>query len=450
MINRKATLLWHYFLDRYVHRWSSLHAFEEWQETKVIAHLQLVRESSAYYQELWTGCSLSDWRDFPIIDKQLMMDHFDALNTLGIHKGEAFALALKAESTRDFTPQLSGNTIGMSSGTSGNRGLFVVSPQEQYAWAGRVLSKVLPGSLLASHRIAFFLRANSNLYGSVSGARLRFEFFDLLEPMQQHIHRLNVYQPNLWIAPPSVLRLLADAYRQGKLTVKPQRMVSVAEVLDPMDRQHIESVFQLRMHQVYQCTEGFLAATCAHGTLHLNEDIVAFQKEFVGDSRFVPILTDFTRIAQPIVRYRLNDLLIERSSPCPCGSLMTAIEAVEGRCDDLFYLPHAVDQELVPIFPDLITRAIISAAPTATAYRIIQHATDRIELSLQSTNEATSTKDLSFIYSPVQTALESLFLRMNCKNPRIIVTPYEPIAHGTRKLRRVERRFSVDTSHSII
>ncbi|MCU6795749.1 hypothetical protein OB236_26895 [Paenibacillus sp. WQ 127069] len=447
MLNRKATVLWHYFLDRYLHRWANRRAFEEWQEAKVIAHLQLIRESSAFYQELWNGLTTSKWREFPIIDKQIMMDHFDSLNTVGIRKEEAFTLALKAESTRDFTPQLNGITIGLSSGTSGNRGLFVVSPQEQYAWAGRVLSKVLPGSLLASHRIAFFLRANSNLYGSVSGTRLRFEFFDLIEPMQQHIYRLNTYLPNLWIAPPSVLHLLADAYRQGKLIAKPQRMVSVAEVLDPLDRQYIESVFQLPIHQVYQCTEGFLAATCAHGTLHLNEDMVAFQKESVdGEHRFVPILTDFTRFAQPIIRYRLNDLLVERSRPCPCGSLMTGIEVVEGRCDDLFYLPHAVHQELVPVFPDLITRTIMGAAPTAVAYHIVQLAPDRIELSLEFAVDTSTTMD--FIYSTVQLALETLFIRMNCKKPNILMTPYETIVPGTRKLRRVERRFSIESSHS--
>ncbi|WP_240413807.1 F390 synthetase-related protein [Paenibacillus periandrae] len=447
MLNRKATVLWHYFLDRYLLRWANRHAFEEWQEARINTHLQLILESSAFYQELWNGLTLSKWREFPIIDKQIMMDHFDSLNTVGIRKEEAFALALKAESTRNFTPQLNGITIGLSSGTSGNRGLFVVSPQEQYAWAGRVLSKVLPGSLLASHRIAFFLRANSNLYGSVSGARLRFEFFDLIEPMQQHIHRLNSYLPNLWIAPPSVLRLLADACLQGRLAVKPQRMISVAEVLDPLDRQYIESVFQLPVHQVYQCTEGFLAATCAHGTLHLNEDIVAFQKESMdGERRFVPILTDFTRFSQPLVRYRLNDLLVERSRPCPCGSLMTGIEAVEGRCDDLFYLPHAVEQELVPVFPDLITRAIMGVAPTADAYRIVQSAPDRIELSLQFTADTPSTIDA--IHAAVLLALETLFIRMHCRKPSIFMTPYEAIVPGAKKLRRVERRFSIGSSHS--
>ena len=76
---------------------------------------------------------------------------------LGIKKEEAFRVALQAETTRDFAPQLEGITVGLSSGTSGNRGLFLVGPQEQAKWAGTILAKALPGSLWAEQRIAFFL-----------------------------------------------------------------------------------------------------------------------------------------------------------------------------------------------------------------------------------------------------------------------------------------------------
>lgn len=47
-------------------------------------------------------------------------------------------------------------TVGLSSGTSGNRGLFLVSEREQDAWTGTVLAKLLPGGLWRKARIAFF------------------------------------------------------------------------------------------------------------------------------------------------------------------------------------------------------------------------------------------------------------------------------------------------------
>jgi putative adenylate-forming enzyme len=449
LFKQKRTAIWHYMLTRYLRRWPDRKAFQRWQEARIVRHLSRVQAASSYYRQLWGERSLTQWRQFPTIDKQLMMEHFDSLNTAGIHKADAFKLAIDAERTRDFMPKLNGITIGLSSGTSGNRGLFLVSPEEQFAWAGTVLAKVLPGSLMTSHRIAFFLRANSNLYGAVSGGRVQFEFFDLLEPMEQHVQRLNAYAPNLWIAPPSVLRMLADAYRLGRLKQLPQRIISVAEVLDPLDRSYIEASVQLPLHQVYQCTEGFLAATCSYGTLHLNEDIVAFQKESVGSNgRFVPILTDFTRFSQPIIRYRLNDLLIERTAVCPCGSPMSPIEAIEGRCDDLFVLPHQEHRgKLIPVFPDLITRAIISAAPQASAYRIIQTAPDRLELSLQLEGQGDMAADQA--YKAVFEALNLLFQRMHCLLPEMSMARYD-INPLTKKLRRVERRFPLEQPHPFI
>src|SRR5699024_2207014 len=103
--------------------------------------------------------------------------------------------------------------------------------------------------------------------------------------------------------------------------------------------------------------EGFLGCTCQHGTLHLNEDIVHIEKEWLDDNRFIPIITDFTRQTQPIVRYRLDDILIQRKDPCPCGSHFTAIKYIEGRCDDVLILPGKNGQP-VTLFADLCSRVI--------------------------------------------------------------------------------------------
>ena len=60
----------------------------------------------------------------PIIDKEVMMEHFDTLNTVHISKEEAFHIAFEAEKRRNFSPTIRNITVGLSSGTSGNRGVF--------------------------------------------------------------------------------------------------------------------------------------------------------------------------------------------------------------------------------------------------------------------------------------------------------------------------------------
>ncbi len=93
-----------------------------------------------------------------------------------------------------------------------------------------------------------------------------------------------------------MLRELAIAVLAGELAVRPKRVISVAEVLEPQDRALIERAFG-PLHQVYQATEGFPASTCEHGVLHLNEEFVHIEPEWLDDEqrRFVPVITDFSR-----------------------------------------------------------------------------------------------------------------------------------------------------------
>ena len=62
-----------------------------------------------------------------------------------------------------------------------------------------------------------------------------------------------------------------------------------------MIRIRISSAFKLPIiDQVYQATEGFLACTCSAGHLHLNEDIIFVEKEYLDERRFYPVITDLS------------------------------------------------------------------------------------------------------------------------------------------------------------
>ncbi|WP_408894510.1 F390 synthetase-related protein [Paenibacillus taichungensis] len=430
-------IVYHYALARGLRKWKTRAQLERWQERQIIRQVERVRKKSPFYREWWGDVDASNWRSFPLIDKTIMMQHFDRLNTVGISKVEAMALAGESEETRDFKPSVQGVTVGLSSGTSGNRGLFLVSDQEQDAWTGTVLSKLLPGGLWKPAKIAFFLRANSNLYESVQRGKLQFQYFDLLEHVDTLVKRMETYRPTVWVAPPSMLRMLADAYTSGILTTVPDKIISVAEVLDPLDRKVLESVFEQTIHQVYQCTEGFLGATCRFGTLHLNEDVVHIEKEFIDPAtrRFVPVITDFSRTSQPIIRYRLNDILTEAAVPCACGSPFTAIERIEGRCDDMLYFPHRQTGEAIPVFPDFVTRAVIAASPSIEHYRVVQRGNGVLEVSLRFGGG----EGMQLVEVGVQRELMKLGERLECTVPEIRFVPYtfEP---GITKLRRVERQ----------
>ena len=123
----------------------------------------------------------------------------------------------------------------------------------------------MPGGLLARERVALLLRAGSNLYDTIQGARLSFRYFDLVQPFDRLADTLEAYAPTLLVGPAQALALLARRHMQGLASVSPHRVISAAEVLDPLDRSCIEQAWGVEVEQIYQATEGFLGHTCAHG-----------------------------------------------------------------------------------------------------------------------------------------------------------------------------------------
>lgn len=348
-------ILRHYLYYKYWLRFRDRAGLKRWQKRRLRRHLSFVARHSAIYR------GKRRLEDFPKIDKSFMMRNFKELNTVGIGRKEAEDFAVRAERERDFVPRLRGVTVGLSSGTSGRRGIFLVSEAERMRWAGYILAKFLPGSIRKAYSIAFFMRADSNLYQSVGSRRIRFYFFDIYRDMEEHRKRLEEIRPQILVGQPSVLLMLAEEQERGTLRICPERVISIAEVLEKADEARLKRVFgQEVIHQVYQCTEGCLAATCRCGTLHLNEDVVYIEREYLDECRFVPVVTDFERRAQPIIRYRLNDILKERKEPCNCKSPCLALEKIEGREDDVFIF-QGKEGGQKRVFPDFIRRCMLFA-----------------------------------------------------------------------------------------
>lgn len=360
---------------------------------------------------------------FPIMDKASVREHFAGLNILGLGYDEALPLAQRGEE-RD------GITIGMSSGTSGNRGLFLVNETERRKWAAVMLAKALPpGGLLRRHRIALMLAANSRLYTTTQDSgRVAFRFFDLKEGLEVHFQRLEAFRPTLLVAPAHVLGLMA---RHG-LDIAPERVFSAAEVLDPAEEQAIAAAWGGPVHQIYQCTEGFLGITCRHGRLHLNEDYLLVEKEWIDRDRraFNPVITDFSRRSQAMVRYRMNDILVAAGRPCPCGSPLQALDRIEGRRDDLL-LPGGGGI----LFPDHVRAVVLDAAPAATDFQVVQSAVDRLELALAGPVPADQLE-------AARAALMAAAARAGASSLDVVPTAYVPPADHAAKLRRVRRSFS--------
>jgi len=416
--------LWHiaraFASTRYRTRKSLSRAdFLNWQDHAVRHWLQRDVPKARYYA---SAVSMLD--SLPIVDKAQMMADFGAFNQGGISAavgGQHF----------ESSGTIGDISVGASTGTSGNRALYVITPQERFRWLGTILAKALPRFPFQAERVAVILPQSSSLYDTAARTnRLDLAFFDLKEGMERWSNRLAVFDPTCLVGPPRILRALAEE----DIGLTPRIVYSSAETLDPVDRQVIEAGFAVQLGQIYMATEGLLGVSCSHGNIHLAEDTTKFEFEPAGDGLVNPIVSSFQRQYQIMARYRMNDLLRLMPEPCPCGSPLQAVSEIVGRMDDVFVFD--ADTKPICFTPDVLRNAVLDADRSIDDFRIRRVSERRIELVLpeRSRPEQLQTS---------KAALERM-IRTRCGGITVVARTARLHADKHRKLRRVENQWRGD------
>jgi putative adenylate-forming enzyme len=361
------------------------------------------------------------------MNKKIMMDNLTDCNTVGLSRDEIIDFCLEVEKTRDFTKRLYGLNIGMSSGTSGNKGIEIVTKEEEQYMKSALFARFdFPKK--AKMNLAFILRVSAPAFSlDRSGHKLTYvSQLDAIENINRQLEKIN---PNIISAPPSMLKLLANEYKNGNLSVSPKRLISYAEVLYPDVKKYLEEVFNCPVHQIYKCTEGPIGISCKYGSLHINEDLVAIQTLDDNGNPVPPgqpckklIITDLHKRALPVIRYELNDIITISREKCSCGSEFRVIEDIKGRTDDLFWGIRKDNNKKHFIFQDYISRMIITTSDDIEDFQAIQkdylHVVLRIALKEGSDKYSVSGKLI--------TGLKEIFSRYNCFEPEVEVIFGEP------------------------
>ncbi|MCS5734150.1 hypothetical protein [Herbiconiux daphne] len=524
-----AVLAARFVRARWGMRFRSRARFDAWQRRRIRSFLRRLPEAP-FYRDIAAAADrpgrLRLLDQLPIVDKSTLLARFDELNTHGVRLADAMSVALEGERTRDFSGVVDGDlSVGLSSGTSGRRGVFLVSPRERMLWAGTILARVLDRQTVAQVlrpwrppvRIAFFLRAGGSLYESVASSRIRFAFFDLTRPIEAHAAVLDAaasrgQAADVVVAPASVLAALArrsldggslegGSLDGGQLAggslaggsrMSPRLVISVAEVLDPDVADLVERAWGAAPRQVYQATEGLLAITCEHGALHLNEESVHIEREWLDAerTRFIPVVTDFDRRTQIIARYRLDDVIRvgsaarsfsspssssasvgadaaagsasmgagaapgsadpaagSRCERCACGRVTEVVAGVDGRADAVLRLPSLDGRSTVEVFPDVVRRAMTVASRGYSDWRIRQtgldlHVSlDEVDTEHETEAEAAAQREtrVAAVSGAVaaEAALTELFDAYGC-HATIVFDPWTPPEPGM-KVRRIVR-----------
>ena len=172
--------------------------------------------------------------------------------------------------------------------------------------------------------------------------------------------------------------------------------------------------------------------------MHLNEDLVKVEREFIDDSqtKFQPILTDLYRTSQPIVRYRLNDVLTLQQEPCSCGSAFTAISSIDGRQDDVLYFRKPDSSGYVPVFSDFVRNHILYIDEEIKEYYVTQESDERILIQLNC-----DCRSLNSAREQVREQIENLASKLNSVCPNIEFIEFAPKDGFEQKMRRIISKF---------
>lgn len=399
-------------------------------------------ERSAFYRDLYQGHDLGRFESLPTVDKIAVTANFDRLNTAGLSRARVEGFALEMERSGDHLRYLRGPdgrdyVIGMSSGTSGARGLVVtdraLTERLPFVFAAR---SGLPLSLLP-WRIAFMLRVHSQAFQDINAPLVRLDYLNTMTPVEDVVGHIARMRANVLMAPPSVMRILScEAHRMPGLKL----LVSIAEVLHEDDEAFIREGFGLPIIQIYQASEGVIGCTCAHGTLHVNEDLVYVE---LLDDEDLPVtgpggrarrmlVTNLYNRVQPLIRYELNDL-IELGEPCACGSGFRTIARVLGRSDDVLWF-ESISGPRRPVFPDLVSRWIISASDGVMDYRVEQDGAGSLTVWL----DVVDAEARGNVEASVRDAFERELRRHGCVVPLIrFAGPVPPMPAAAKRKRFV-------------
>ncbi len=332
---------WEFFANRFLSR----RQFERRRLVKFRKLVAYASQRSPYYQRIIREQGIDPRtcrpEDFPVLSKQTFIDHFDEIVTDPALTKQRVSDFLAT--SHDPAELLDDRYVVVhTSGTSGTIAYYVYSLAE---WDRSHLLFIRFQGLPCGRRIAHVAAMNGHFHGAVmtrlaqQGFRrwfCRVERFDVNDPAEKVIQRLNAFQPSMVSGYGVALKMLAELQQAGELKINPRALYYGGEPLSGEDRQFVRGTFDAPVYSVYATSEHLLMGATQHQSdlMMLFEDDLIF--EFQPDHVRVTNLFNYT---MPLIRYRLNDVLTPVGIASQ-GHPFTLVKDLVGRSEQLVELTN--------------------------------------------------------------------------------------------------------------
>ena len=327
------------------------------QKERLHQLVDYVREESPYLKELYKDLP-EDYslEDLPITEKGKLLDNYNSWVTDRELTEDKVREYLKKD-LKDTSLLLGKYTALQTSGSTG-RPLPMVRDDYHNKIHGALLRNRLfygvePGLFDHSkHKMAFlvYISNSASSYGSyLKLLRLRPGYednitaFSITDTIDVIVKNLNEFQPEIIVAYPPALVMLAEEKVRGNLNIPLKLILSSSELLPEESYHRLREVFGVQILNNYCMTEGgeiAMTHVCPH--LHINEDWVIVEpvdenmNPMTDDSEYSSgiLVTDFTNYVQPIIRYYVSDSVKIHRDDYPCYN--RPVLDIRGRVWDAF------------------------------------------------------------------------------------------------------------------
>jgi len=332
-----------------------------------------------FYRALYQNIDISKSKlsDIPIVNKQVLMSHFDSW--VGDPEIRIRSLHRFIKNKSNISELYLGKyVVWESSGSSGKPGIFLQDLQAMAIYEA-LESIRIPIDEIIQHalnpfwlceRVAFVGAINGHFASNVSFERMKavspvssnmFKSFSILDSVDTIADALNSFLPSYLVTYPTAALALAEKILKGSLKIHPLEIWTGGEVLTKSMRSIIEKAFGAKVRNSYGASEFLpIARECKFGNLHVNSDWVILE---AVDDKYRPVprgqfscttlLTNLANKVQPLIRYDIGDSIRFHATECQCGSSFPAIDVI-GRKDGIIQILN--DQgDLIKILPLALT-----------------------------------------------------------------------------------------------
>jgi len=308
-------------------QWKSGCEIESLQEERLGKLLRYAKENVPYYHKRLKGPSVRSFEDLgriPITPKEDVRENPDSFLSMANRKEELYRM--------------------LTSGSTGApMGVFYDGRDSAYGFALRFHSFTEcgfgPSDLLANIMLSRLQPFPMQRF------MYRVRNLNPLQDEKKILGELAGIRPDIIVAYPSTLSLLADMNPPGSSALRLKRIISASEQLTEKSREAISKSFGCDVRNYYGSNESWaLGWECEMGSLHINSDSAII--DIVDDdgrpvSRGQPgnvLLTSLWRYSMPFIRYAIGDRAAF-GPPCKCGRGTHVLKSLEGRGEDIVILP---------------------------------------------------------------------------------------------------------------